>query len=101
MKEKTELIPLLVEIYFKTGRIIQAEKYQVLLVGTIEKLRGLEYRDTLEGKICLAYIYVKQEQLTNAKELLLQLLETGNRVLSQYYLQILSTIAVLAEVYYY
>ena len=82
MKEKTELIPLLVEIYFKTGRIIEAEKYQVLLVGTIEKLRGLEHRDTLEGKICLAHIYVKQERLIDAKELLLQLLETSNRVLS-------------------
>ena len=81
MKEKTELIPLLVEIYFKTGRIIEAEKYQVQLVETIQKLRGPEHRETLESKICLAHIYVKQERLADAEELLLQLLETSNRVL--------------------
>ena len=69
------------------------------LVETIEKLKGPEYRDTLESKIYLTYIYIKQERLTNTKELLLQLLETVNRVLGQYYLQTLSIMAALAKVY--
>ena len=99
MKEKTELIPFLVEIYFKTSQIIEIEKYQVQLVETIKKLKGPKHRDTLESKIYLAHIYIEQEWLTNAEELLLQLLEAANRVLGQYHPQILSIMAVLAEIY--
>ncbi|OCK95600.1 uncharacterized protein K441DRAFT_555295, partial [Cenococcum geophilum 1.58] len=72
----------------------------VWLVETIRKLRGPKYRDTLESKIYLAYIYIEQERLTDAKELLLQSLETGNRIFGNNHLDTISSISGLAFIFY-
>ncbi|KAK1982700.1 hypothetical protein LZ30DRAFT_575431, partial [Colletotrichum cereale] len=93
-------VNLLVRIYQRQNRLVEAEK---LLLSTLEmekRLLGEDANITLASTHhLLAHVYLKQERLEEAERLYLKILEIDKRVLDATHPDMLITVDSLAGVY--